>query len=153
MDLQDKQCYSRVLELLINVWAYHSARQMVYVNPETGLMQEQHKIKSRRGKMWVKWFSYTTLKSMDEDLAEEADSDHPKRRWLWPSTGEVIWQGVFEKERNLRNRQKEKKKQQSKDKLSRMRRKRHQKVIGKYVKPPPEDIDNSNSTTLTSVFL
>ncbi|XP_043812637.1 uncharacterized protein LOC110615186 isoform X4 [Manihot esculenta] len=150
---KDKHCYSRVLELLINVWAYHSARHMVYINPETGLMQEQHKMKSRRGKMWVKWFSYTTLKSMDEDLAEEADSDHPKRRWLWPSTGEVIWQGVFEKERNLRNRQKEKKKQQSKDKLSRMRRKRHQKVIGKYVKPPPEDIDNSNSTTLTSVFL
>ncbi|OAY62221.1 uncharacterized protein LOC110614988 isoform X2 [Manihot esculenta] len=145
---KDKQCYSRVLELLINVWAYHSARQMVYVNPETGLMQEQHKIKSRRGKMWVKWFSYTTLKSMDEDLAEEADSDQPKRRWLWPNTGEVVWQGVFEKERSLRNQQKEKRRQQSKDKLNRMRRKHRQKVIGKYVKPPPEDIENSNSTML-----
>ncbi|KAJ9188273.1 hypothetical protein P3X46_003644 [Hevea brasiliensis] len=150
---KDKHCYSRALELLINVWAYHSARQMVYVNPETGLMQEQHKMKSRRGKMWVKWFSYATLKSMDEDLAEEADSDHPKKRWLWPSTGEVVWQGVFEKERNLRNRRKEKRKQQSKDKLHRMRRKRHQKVIGKYVKPPPEEIENSNSTMLKSLFL
>ncbi|KDP28542.1 hypothetical protein JCGZ_14313 [Jatropha curcas] len=145
---KDKHCYSRVLELLINVWAYHSARQMVYVNPETGLMQQQHKLKSRRGKMWIKWFSYTTLKSMDEDLAEAADSDRPNRRWLWPSTGEVVWQGVFEKERNLRNRQKEKRRQQSKDKQNRMRRKRHQKVIGKYVKPPPEDIENSNSTML-----
>ncbi|KAF2291193.1 hypothetical protein GH714_020600 [Hevea brasiliensis] len=150
---KDKHCYSRALELLINVWAYHSARQMVYVNPETGLMQEQHKMKSRRGKMWVKWFSYATLKSMDEDLAEEADSDHPKKRWLWPSTGEVVWQGVFEKERNLRNRRKEKRKQQSKDKLHRMRRKRHQKVIGRYVKPPPEEIENSNSTMLKSLFL
>ncbi|KAJ9171458.1 hypothetical protein P3X46_014825 [Hevea brasiliensis] len=150
---KDKHCYSRVLELLINVWAYHSARQMVYVNPETGLMQEQHKVKSRRGKMWVKWFSYTTLKSMDEDLAEEADSDHPNRRWLWPSTGEVFWQGLFEKERDLRNRQKEKRRQQSREKQSRMRRKHHQKVLGKYIKPPPEDIENSNSTMLTSMFL
>ncbi|EEF50609.1 transferase, transferring glycosyl groups, putative [Ricinus communis] len=150
---KDKHCYSRVLELLINVWAYHSARQMVYVNPETGLMQEQHRIKSRRGKMWVKWFSYTTLKSMDEDLAEEADSDHPKRRWLWPSTGEVFWQGVFEKERNLRNQQKERRRQQSKDKLKRMKSKHRQKVIGKYVKPPPEDLENSNSTMFTSKLL
>ncbi|KAJ8900578.1 hypothetical protein K2173_025355 [Erythroxylum novogranatense] len=152
---KDKHCYSRILELLVNVWAYHSARKIVYVNPETGLMQEQHKLENRRGKMWVKWFSLTTLKSMDEDLAEEADSDRPKRRWLWPSTGEVVWQGVFDKERNLRNRQKEKRRQQSRDKLSRMRKKRRQKVIGKYVKPPPdEELENSNSTTLaTSIVL
>ncbi|KAJ7007767.1 hypothetical protein NC653_006713 [Populus alba x Populus x berolinensis] len=147
---KDKHCYSRVLELLINVWAYHSARQMVYVNPETGLMKEQHTVKSRRGKMWVRWFSYSVLKSMDEDLAEEADSDRPKRRWLWPSTGEVVWEGVYEKERNLRSHQKEKRRQQSKDKQQRMRKKHRQKVLGKYVKPPPEDIENSNSTMSTS---
>jgi len=151
--LQDKHCYSRVLELLINVWAYHSARQMVYVNPETGLMQEQHAVKSRRGNIWVKWFSYSILKSMDEDLAEEADSDQPKRRWLWPSTGEVAWQGLFEKERNLRNHQKEKRRQQSKDKQQRMRKKRRQPVLGKYVKPPLEDIENSNSTVSMSESL
>ncbi|GFY92476.1 glycosyl transferase family 1 protein [Actinidia rufa] len=87
---KDKHCYSRVLELLINVWAYHSARKMVYVNPETGAMQEHHKLKNRRGQMWVKWFSYSTLKNMDEDLAEEYDSDHPRRRWLWPSTGKFV---------------------------------------------------------------
>ncbi|XP_007051667.2 PREDICTED: uncharacterized protein LOC18614048 [Theobroma cacao] len=147
---KDKHCYSRVLELLINVWAYHSARRMVYVNPETGVMQEYHKLKGRRGIMWVKWFSFNTLKGMDEDLAEEADSDHPKRRWLWPSTGEVVWQGVLERERNLRNRQKEKRKQKSKDKQERMRHKYHQKALGKYVKPLPEEMQNSNSTIVTS---
>jgi hypothetical protein len=126
---------------------------MVYVNPETGLMKEQHTVKGRRGKMWVRWFSYSVLKSMDEDLAEEADSDRPKRRWLWPSTGEVVWEGVYEKERNLRNHQKEKRRQQSKDKQQRMRKKHRQKVLGKYVKPLPEDIENSNSTMSTSETL
>ncbi|KAK5812514.1 d-inositol-3-phosphate glycosyltransferase [Gossypium arboreum] len=148
---KDKHCYSRVLELLINVWAYHSARRIVYVNPETGAMQEYHKFKDRSGKMWIKWFSFNTLKVMDEDLAEEADSDHLKRRWLWPSTGEVVWQGVLDRERNLRNRQKETRKQKSKDKLERMRHKHRQKALGRYVKPLPEDIEISNSTTVTSV--
>ncbi|CAN1237559.1 hypothetical protein LINGRAPRIM_LOCUS1903 [Linum grandiflorum] len=143
---KDKHCYSRMLELLVNVWAYHSARQMVYINPETGAMQEQHNMKNRRGKMWVKWFSYMTLKSMDEELAEEADSDHPRRRWLWPSTGEIYWGGMFEKEKKMMNQQKEKRKQLSKDKLSRMRKKRRQKAIGKFVKPPPEDEAAENST-------
>ncbi|XP_050237240.1 uncharacterized protein LOC126686964 isoform X2 [Mercurialis annua] len=151
--LKDKHCYSQVLELLVNVWAYHSARHMVYVDSETGIMQEQHKMKSRRGKMRIKWFSYATLKSMDEDLAEEADSDNPKKRWLWPSTGEVIWQGIFEKERILRNQQKEKRRQQSKDKLKRMKGKQRQKVIGKYVKPSPENSENSNSTIINSKLL
>ncbi|KAL6311633.1 hypothetical protein AAG906_027405 [Vitis piasezkii] len=145
---KDKHCYSRVLELLVNVWAYHGAKRMVYVNPQTGEMHEHHKLKNRRGHMWVKWFSYATLKSMDEDLAEESDDDHPMRRWLWPSTGEVFWQGIYLRERNQRLQQKEKRRQQSKDKLSRMRRRSHQKVIGKYVKPPPEDVENSNSTTV-----
>ncbi|XP_040930578.1 uncharacterized protein [Gossypium hirsutum] len=128
---KDKHCYSRVLELLINVWAYHSARRIVYVNPETGAMQEYHKFKDRSGKMWIKWFSFNTLKVMDEDLAEEADSDHLKRRWLWPSTGEVVWQGILDRERNLRNRQKETRKQKSKDKLERMRHKHRQKALGR----------------------
>ncbi|CBI40456.3 unnamed protein product, partial [Vitis vinifera] len=140
---KDKHCYSRVLELLVNVWAYHGAKRMVYVNPQTGEMHEHHKLKNRRGHMWVKWFSYATLKSMDEELAEESDDDHPMRRWLWPSTGEVFWQGIYLRERNQRLQQKEKRRQQSKDKLLRMRRRSHQKVIGKYVKPPPEDFDHS----------
>lgn len=143
--VQDRHCYSRVLELLVNVWAYHSARRMVYISPETGSMQEQHNLKSRRGHMWVRWFSFTTLKSMDEDLAEEWDSDRPDRRSLWPLTGEVFWQGVYERERHLRHRQKERRKQQSKDKISRIRRRTHQKTLGKYVKPPP-DMGSSNLT-------
>lgn len=135
-----------MLELLVNVWAYHSARHIVYINPKTGEMQEQHRLKSRKGQMWVKWFQYGTLKSMDEDLAEESDSDHPRKRWLWPSTGEVFWQGIYEKERSQRNREKEKRRQQSKDKISRIRKRTRQKTIGKYVKPLPEQTDNSNST-------
>ncbi|KAL6311540.1 hypothetical protein AAG906_005020 [Vitis piasezkii] len=125
---KDKHCYSRVLELLVNVWAYHGAKRMVYVNPQTGEMHEHHKLKNRRGHI----------------------------RWLWPSTGEVFWQGIYLRERNQRlqqkrregNKQKEKRRQQSKDKLSRMRRRSHQKVIGKYVKPPPQDVENSTSTTV-----
>ncbi|KAG8391895.1 hypothetical protein BUALT_Bualt01G0234500 [Buddleja alternifolia] len=147
---KDKHCYSRLLELLVNVWAYHSARRMVYVDPNTGLMQEQHKLKTRRGRMWVKWFQPNTLKNMDEDFAEEFDSDHPKRRWLWPSTGEIFYQGIYEKERNMRNKEKEKKRQQSKDKIQRMRKRTHQKALGKYVKP---QLEEPNSTTLPAKLL
>jgi len=42
--------------------------------------------------MWVKYFNFTLLKNMDEDMAEEADDDRPDKRWLWPLTGEVHWQ-------------------------------------------------------------
>ncbi|KAL4586124.1 hypothetical protein LXL04_010755 [Taraxacum kok-saghyz] len=144
---KDKHCYSHVLELLVNVWAYHSARRMVYIDPTTGTTQEHHNFKTRRGKMWIKWFNYNTLKAMDEDLAEEADSDHPTRRWLWPKTGEVFWQGMYEKERSQMRKQKEKRKQKSKDKIQRIRNRTHQKALGKYVKPPPENetvIDTEN---------
>lgn len=113
-------------------------------------MQEQHTLKNRRGRMWVKWFNFNTLKSMDEDLAEEFDSDRPRRRWLWPSTGEVFWHGMYEKERSLRNKEKEKKRQQSKDKIQRIRKRTHQKVIGKYVKPSIED---SNTMVLAAEAL
>ncbi|XP_076956927.1 uncharacterized protein LOC143632247 [Bidens hawaiensis] len=136
---KDKHCYSRVLELLVNVWAYHSARRMVYVDPTTGTLEEQHEFKTRRGKMWIKWFNYKTLKTMDEDLAEEADSDHPNRRWLWPKTGEVFWQGMYEKEKNQMRQQKQKRKQKSKDKIQRIKNRSQQKALGKYIKPPPDN--------------
>ncbi|KAK1418660.1 hypothetical protein QVD17_27805 [Tagetes erecta] len=142
---KDKNCYSRVLEVLINVWAYHSARRMVYIDPNTGTMQEQHDFKKRGGKMWVKWFDYNTLKAVDEDLAEEADSDPPGRRWLWPSTGEVFWQGVYEKERIQLRKEKENKKQKTRAKIQRIKNRTHQKVIGKYVKPPPENETKSDT--------
>ncbi|KAI7740103.1 hypothetical protein M8C21_010321 [Ambrosia artemisiifolia] len=151
---KDKQCYSRVLELLVNVWAYHSARRMVYIDPTTGTLEEQHNFKTRRGKMWIKWFSYKTLKTMDEDLAEEADSDHPKRRWLWPSTGEVFWPGMYEKERNQMRQQKQKRKQKSKDRIRRIKNRSQQKALGTYVKPPPDnETDYTSNPVLETTML
>lgn len=104
-------------ELLVNVWAYHSARKIVYIDPNSGLLQEQHPV-DRRNVMWAKYFNITLLKSMDEDLAEAADDDdHPYRPWLWPLTGEVFWQGVYEREREERYRLKMDKKRKTKEKL------------------------------------
>jgi hypothetical protein len=119
---------------------------MVYVNPETGAMREQHPLDGRRGRMSIQWFSYATLKSMDEDLAEEYDVDHPERRWLWPHTGEVMWQGVYEREKNMRQQEKERRKQQTKDKIQRIKNRARQKTIGKYIKLQPDDVGRLNDT-------
>lgn len=143
---RDKHCYSRLLELIVNVWAFHSARRMVYVNPETGAMREQHPLNGRRGRMSIQWFSYATLKGMDEDLAEEYDADHPDRRWLWPQTGEVMWQGLYERERNMRLQEKERRKQQTKEKIQRIKNRARQKTIGRYIKPQPDDVGHLNDT-------
>ncbi|KAG2310201.1 hypothetical protein Bca52824_021758 [Brassica carinata] len=116
--LERKHCYCRVLELLVNVWAYHSGRKMVYINPKDGSLEEQHQLSQRKGFMWAKYFNFTLLKSMDEDLAEAADdNDHPRERWLWPLTGEVHWKGVYEREREERYRLKMDKKRKTKEKL------------------------------------
>lgn len=132
-----KHCYCRLLELLVNVWAYHSARRMIYLDPRTGSMQEQHNLNDRRGQMWVKYFNFTLLKNMDEDLAEEADDDHPDKRWLWPLTGEVHWQGIYEREREERYRMKMEKRRKSKEKLlERLKFGYKQKSLGRYTKPP-----------------
>jgi hypothetical protein len=130
----------------VNVWAFHSARRMVYVDPETGVMEEHHQPSGRRGQMSIQWFSYATLKSMDEDLAEEFDSDHPDRRWLWPQTGEVFWQVLYEKERNMRQQEKEQRKQQNRDRILRMKKRARQKTLGKYIKPPPDYTGGLNHT-------
>ncbi|KAL6573454.1 hypothetical protein OROHE_001913 [Orobanche hederae] len=115
---EKKNCYCRLSELLVNVWAYHSARKMVYIDPHSGLLKEQHPIEQRKGFMWAKYFSISLLKSMDEDLAEAADdNDHPYRTWLWPLTGEVYWQGVYEREREERYRMKMDKKRKTKEKI------------------------------------
>lgn len=134
--MEGQHCYCRILELLMNVWAYHSARRMIYVNPETGVMQEQHRLEHRRGHMWAKWFDFSLLKAMDEDLAEEADYEHHAKRWLWPSTGEILWQGIYEREQNHRHHLKALKKKKSKEKLERMRGRYRQKSLGKIIKPP-----------------
>ncbi|XP_074308131.1 uncharacterized protein LOC141643010 isoform X2 [Silene latifolia] len=129
---EKKNCYCRILELLVNVWAYHSARKMVYINPQTGLLKEQHPVDQRKGHMWVKYFNFTLLKSMDEDLAEAADDgDLQSRTWLWPLTGEVHWQGIYEREREQRYRIKMDKKRKIKEKLfERMKYGYKQKSLG-----------------------
>nr|UYE91534.1 putative glycosyltransferase [Anoectochilus roxburghii] len=115
-ELERRHCYCRVLELLVNVWAYHSARRMFYLEPDSGNLQEQHPIELRR--MWVKYFTPTLLKSIDEDLAEEADDlMHPTQGWLWPLTGEVHWQGILDREREDKYRKKMDKKRRIKEKL------------------------------------
>ena len=116
------------------------------MNPETGAMREQHALDGRRGRMSIQWFSYATLKSMDEDLAEEYDMDHPDRRWLWPQTGEVLWQGLYERERNMRQQEKVRRKQQTKDKIQRIKKRARQKTIGRYIKPLSDDVGSLNDT-------
>ncbi|KAL3838248.1 hypothetical protein ACJIZ3_022839 [Penstemon smallii] len=129
---EKQHCYCRILELLVNVWAYHSARKMVYIDPHLGLLEEQHLIELRKGFMWTKYFNITLLKSMDEDLAEAADdSDHPYETWLWPLTGEVYWQGIYEREREERYRLKMDKKRKLKEKLlERLKHGYKQKTLG-----------------------
>ncbi|CAN7123790.1 unnamed protein product [Brassica rapa subsp. narinosa] len=60
--------------------------------------------------MWVKWFEYTTLKTMDEDLAEEACI----LRRLWP--------GSIEKEKQRMNAVSLRKKKERRWKLETLRR-------------------------------
>ncbi|KAL3649966.1 hypothetical protein CASFOL_006369 [Castilleja foliolosa] len=129
---EKKNCYCRLSELLVNVWAYHSARKMVHIDPRSGLLKEQHPVDQRKGFMWAKYFNVTLLKSMDEDLAEAADdNDHPYRTWLWPLTGEVYWQGVYEREREERYRLKMDKKRKTKEKLlDRLKHGYRQKSLG-----------------------
>ncbi|XP_021890554.1 uncharacterized protein LOC110809134 [Carica papaya] len=116
--LERKHCYCRIMELLVNVWAYHSGRKMIYMDPRTGSLQEQHPLEKRKGVMWAKYFNFTLLKTMDEDLAETADDgDFPRDTWLWPLTGEVHWQGIYEREREERYRFKMDKKRKTKEKL------------------------------------
>ncbi|CAI9091230.1 OLC1v1026198C2 [Oldenlandia corymbosa var. corymbosa] len=131
--LEKKHCYCRILELLVNVWAYHSSRKMVYIDPHSGLVEEQHPVEQRRGYMWTKYFNTSLLKSMDEDLAEAADdNDHPYENWLWPLTGEVYWQGIYEREREERYRLKMDKKRKVKEKLlERMKNGYRQKSLGR----------------------
>ena len=134
--MQEKHCYCRILEVLVNVWAYHSARRMVYIDPHTGSVEEQHPVEQRKGIMWEKYFKLMVLKSMDEDLAEAADDgDHPRERWLWPLTGEVHWQGIYERVREEKYRVKMDKKRKTKEKLfERLKSGYKQKPLRKYRK-------------------
>ncbi|KAK9124043.1 hypothetical protein Sjap_013645 [Stephania japonica] len=116
-EAERKHCFCRMLEILVNVWAYHSYRKMVYIDPVTGSLEEQHPFKDRKGPMWVKFFDFAMLKSMDEDLAEAADDqDYPREGWLWPQTGEVYCQAIYEREREERYRLKMDKKKKAAEK-------------------------------------
>ncbi|MQL84142.1 hypothetical protein Taro_016658 [Colocasia esculenta] len=130
--LEKTHCYCRVLELLVNVWAYHSARKMVYLNPVSGELEEQHPIMQRKGLMWVKYFNFTLLKSMDEDLAEATvDQLYPRKNFLWPLTGEVYCPLILEREREYRYRLKMDKRRKDKEKqIERKRAGRSQKPLG-----------------------
>ncbi|XP_022743080.1 uncharacterized protein LOC111294154 isoform X2 [Durio zibethinus] len=131
-DPEKKHCYCRVLELLVNVWAYHSGRRMVYIEPHSGLLEEQHPVEQRKEFMWARYFNFTLIKSMDGDLAEAADDDdQPRKMWLWPLTGEVHWQGIYEREREERYRMKMEKKRKTKEKLlERMKNGYKQRSLG-----------------------
>ena len=104
---------------------------MIYVDPKTGTMNEQHALESRHGRMWVKFFNRDILKAMDEDLAQAADdSDFPRERWLWPLTGEVFWEGIFERERLERWRLREERKQKQKEKQALIRSRLKHQALG-----------------------
>lgn len=105
---------------------------MVYIDPHSGSLEEQHPVELRREFMWAKYFNITLLKRMDEDLAEAADDgDHPYEMWLWPLTGEVHWQGIYEREREQRYRLKMDKKRKTREKLvERMKYGYKQKSLG-----------------------
>ncbi|KAA0057129.1 hypothetical protein IC582_005752 [Cucumis melo] len=131
-EIEKKHCYCRILEMLVNVWAYHSGRRMVYINPQSGFLEEQHPVEQRKEFMWAKYFNFTLLKSMDEDLAEAADDEGGSGKiGLWPLTGEVHWQGIYEREREERYRVKMDKKRTTKVKLmERMKFGYKQKSLG-----------------------
>ncbi|CAN1258290.1 hypothetical protein LINPERPRIM_LOCUS9838 [Linum perenne] len=118
-EVEEKHCYCRIMEILVNVWAYQSGRKMVYLDPISGNLEEQHLTEQQKGTIWARYFNLTLLKSMDEDLGEAADDgDLARERWLWPLTGEVHWQGIYERERVERYRQKMDKKRKHKEKLA-----------------------------------
>ncbi|OAE33869.1 hypothetical protein AXG93_1921s1160 [Marchantia polymorpha subsp. ruderalis] len=130
---EGQHCYCRLLEGLINVWAYHSARKMIYVDPNSGAMREQHSLQDRKGIIWAKFFQPDLLQNMDEDLAEEYDDERPNKRWIWPLTGEVFWRGSIDKERQERYRAKLEKKRRQLERQARQS-KYKQKPIGKVLK-------------------
>ncbi|CAI7885735.1 unnamed protein product, partial [Closterium sp. NIES-54] len=134
---EERHCYCRLLDRLVNVWAYHSRKRMLLLNPHTGSLKEQHPVptrsKSRSRRAWFQWFSRPVLKAMDEERAEETDDPAHAingRRWLWPHLGEVQWQGSIERDRMFRLWQKGQKERRKKERLARMRVRYKQEALG-----------------------
>ncbi|CAI5954627.1 unnamed protein product [Closterium sp. NIES-64] len=134
---EERHCYCRLLDRLVNVWAYHSRKRMLLLNPHTGSLQEQHPVptrsRSRSRRAWFQWFSRPVLKAMDEERAEETDDPAHAingRRWLWPHLGEVQWQGSIERDRMFKLWQKGQKERKKKERLARMRVRYKQEALG-----------------------
>ncbi|KAH7299398.1 hypothetical protein KP509_24G009500 [Ceratopteris richardii] len=127
-----KHCYCRILELLVNIWMYHSGRRMIILDPYDGTMHEQHHLPSRHNLMWLNFFSYETLKGMDEDLAGEVDdSFNTSKQWLWPRTGEVFCQQIYDRERRQWYNRKLEKKKRDKERVKRIRGRQRQQPLAK----------------------
>ncbi|GJP84418.1 hypothetical protein CLOP_g14476 [Closterium sp. NIES-67] len=134
---EERHCYCRLLDRLVNVWAYHSRKKMLLLNPHTGALKEQHPVptrsKSRSRRAWFQWFSRPVLKAMEEERAEETDDPAHAingRRWLWPHLGEVQWSGSIERDRMLKLWQKGQKERRKKERLARMRVRYKQEALG-----------------------
>jgi hypothetical protein len=109
---------------------------MVSVNPSTGSMREEHEVAGRRGRAWTNFFAFSTLKAMDEDLAEEADDRSAAMaagglRWLWPRTGEVYCQRIHDRERQQRYTLKLEKKKRDKERVRRIRSRQRQRPLAR----------------------
>lgn len=132
----------------MNVWAYHSGRRFLFLDPRTGVVTEHHRLEGRKGpgkRMWQRWFNANLIKSMAEDRAEEWDDMlarsnrteggtpgevQPVPRWLWPHTGEVSWKGSQEREKKMRMLHKVEREKRKNEKLARMRVNYQQKPLG-----------------------
>ncbi|XP_078446174.1 uncharacterized protein LOC144715150 [Wolffia australiana] len=127
---EKERCFCRMLELLVNVWAYHSARRMVHVDPLTGKTEEQHPFGRRSGLMWVRFFNESVLKGMDTDLADSAlEGEPPRTGWLWPLTGEVYGMLAQDKEREAAYRAERRRRHKEEERSRRLERGRRQRPL------------------------
>lgn len=147
MPLQSQHCYCRLLDRLINVWAYHSLRRMFVMDPKSGSLTEVHPLESRVGpqaRAWVSWFDKIQVRAMEEDRAEEADEstapdqrgrgkgeEEEYQRWLWPHLGEVQWTGSMERERMVKVWLKGEREKKRQEKHARMRLRYKQTELAK----------------------
>eukprot|EP00271_Cylindrocystis_brebissonii_P021469 TRINITY_DN765_c0_g1_i2.p1 TRINITY_DN765_c0_g1~~TRINITY_DN765_c0_g1_i2.p1 ORF type:complete len:441 (+),score=40.04 TRINITY_DN765_c0_g1_i2:157-1479(+) len=58
----DTLCWCFFMERLVNVWAYHSGRRMIFVEHETGVLTELHPVSERQ--MWSHWFEDSHLEQV-----------------------------------------------------------------------------------------
>eukprot|EP00243_Klebsormidium_subtile_P008777 TRINITY_DN4237_c0_g1_i2.p1 TRINITY_DN4237_c0_g1~~TRINITY_DN4237_c0_g1_i2.p1 ORF type:complete len:372 (-),score=47.65 TRINITY_DN4237_c0_g1_i2:396-1511(-) len=78
---ESSHCYCYILERLINVWAYHSGRRMIYVDAATGDMEEQHPLHNRT--MWRQWFQPPHYKESLDKFEAVHYQNGDGRNLLW----------------------------------------------------------------------